>query len=97
MSSSPPTSVHARPGDLTDLIVLFGDTEAEIVRTPRYFSMLFGVTMTRLSRGFSNSDFDDLAANLRDLALEVTNARFARVVTNDVAHRGFGNLEFWTP
>ena len=42
---------------------------------------------------FQQQRLNDLATNLRDLALEVSNARFTRVMLNDVAHCALGNLQ----
>ena len=71
---SRPGRSPARPGRSLRLAVT--DSAAR----PRYFSMLFGVTVTAGVARFQQQRLDDLAADLGNLALEVTHTRFARVV-----------------
>src|SRR5439155_12238031 len=46
---------------------------------------------------FQQQRFDDLAADLADVALEIAHAGFARVITDDVAQRALGHVQLFGP
>ena len=81
VSSSPPTSVQARPGDRADLVLFLAHAVAESANAEE-LAEVFGRQLDLLDLAFEDLA-KRLARDLGQLALERTNAGFARVVADD--------------
>ena len=83
---SPPTSVQARPGRDADLVGLLGHRVAE-PRHAEVLGHLFGRDLFGEALALDDHLARHLAADRRDLALEIADARFARVALDDRLER----------
>ena len=82
-----------KPGDLADLIVLLRAPVTESTHAEVLSTRLRVIDAHHVLARLQQQLLDDLAADVRDLALEVADAGLARVVANDVEDRRIGNLE----
>ena len=87
-STSPPASVQARPFATPDLAAARGRRLGRVARRAEQLVEAARASRARARVVALGGAARDLAADRRDLALEVAHAGLARVLGHDVAHRG---------